>query len=81
MVNSPFTYRSNCSPDFPMEVLSCEISTPDTSLREIYLESDIFLQYTFTKREKSYCVFDRVSSNSNKFFREVEWMKRLYLFN
>lgn len=72
MVNSPFTYRSNCSPDFPMEVLSCEISTPDTSLREIYLESDIFLQYTFTKREKSYCVFDRVSSNSNKFFREVE---------
>lgn len=46
MVNSPFTYRSNCSPDFQMEVLSCEISTPDTSLIEIYLESDIFLQYT-----------------------------------
>lgn len=57
MVNSPFTYRSNCSPDFPMEVLSCEISTPDTSLREIFRIGHVFAIYMIVQIGKKVIVF------------------------
>lgn len=72
MVNLFFIYCLNCLFDFLMEVLLCEIFILDILFREIYLELDIFLLYICINREKSYCVFDRVLFNSNKFIREVE---------